>query len=134
MIDVARDAIGVRIALEEIFEEDFRRARIAQNVEQSTAETRARIEASLPPRTLSPGYYTFAQHLLRLDDERRAGISFRSSELAAFEVNGLLALESARNEYEYRHPACSACGSRQQTRFSAECQGCGAKFRQKKRR
>ena len=131
MIDVARDPEGVRMALEAIFEEDFVRARIEREAAGANPETRARMESRLPARTLSPGYYRFAQHLFHLDAQRKAGIVFASGDLAAFEVEGLLALDRARGEFERRHPSCSSCGTRQENRFSPECCGCGVKFRRK---
>jgi hypothetical protein len=131
VIDVARDPEGVRMALEEIFEEDFMRARIEREAAGASPETRARMESRLPARTLSPGYYRFAQHLFHLDAQRKAGIVFVCGDLAAFEVEGLLALDRARGEFERRHPACSSCGARQENRFSPECCGCGVKFRRK---
>lgn len=130
MIDVVQDAEGVRIALEEIFEEDFTRAGVG-NMVNASEETRKRLADNLPARTLSPGYYDFAAHLLWLEDERKAGIAFVENALAAFEVRGLVALGRARNAFDSRHPKCSSCGARQQNRFAVECIGCGVKFRRK---
>lgn len=120
------------MALEAIFEEDFVRARI-ERVSGATAESRARLAAQLPRRLLSPGYYRWAEHLFRLDAERRAGVGFSAGELAAVEVAGLVELDRARTTFENAHPACSACGLRQENRFGRECPGCGAKFRRKKK-
>ncbi len=133
MIDVVRDSEGVRRALEEIFEEDFARSRIDRQLADSgaAAATRARLEATVPPRTLSPGYYEFALHLLRLDQEREAGIVF--SALAAFEAGGLVELGRARAAFRQKHPPCSACGAHQASRFGSSCDACGAEFRRKKR-
>lgn len=128
MIDVVLDAEGVRMALEEIFEEDFARSRIEHNAENASQETRDRMEKQIPPRTLSPGYYGFASHLLRLEDERKAGVALTADGLADFEVSGLVALLRARETFERRHPACPACSARQQGRFATECHSCGAKF------
>lgn len=119
------------MALEEIFEEDFVRSRIDRELDGANAQTRERLEQQIPSRTLSPGYYDFALHILRLDDERKAGVVLFASALAHFEVAGLLALGRARAAFEGRHPACSQCGARQQNRFTVECSGCGVKFRRK---
>lgn len=129
MIDVVRDQEGVRLALEEIFEEDFVRARIDRNSAGASPETKERMRRQIPRRTLSPGYYAFAEHLLVLDEERQAGVAFS---LAGFEARGMVALQRARGEFERRHPPCSACGTRQENRFGMECSGCGTKFRRKK--
>ena len=120
------------MALEAIFEEDFARARIDRQIAGANAATRERMEWQIPKRTLSPGYYRYAEHLFRLDAEHRAGVGFSANELAAFEASGLVELERARNAFEHRHPACSACGLRQENRFGRECSGCGAKFRVRK--
>jgi hypothetical protein len=132
MIDVVQDAEGVRMALEEIFEEDFVRSRIDHESAGADEQTRERMSFQIPPRTLSPGYYEFGLHLLRLEDEQKAGVGFAAKDLAAFEVRGLLALGRAHSAFEGRHPACSACGTRQQNRFGKECSRCGVKFRKRK--
>jgi hypothetical protein len=128
MIDVVNDAEGVRMALEEIFEQDYVRSRIDRESAGANAETRERMAFQVPPRTLSPGYYDFAQHLLRLEAQQKAGIGFSAVDLASFEASGLVALGRARGGFESRHPACSACGARQQNRFSVKCVGCGVEF------
>ena len=135
MIDVVRDTEGVRRSLEEIFEEDFARSRIERQLADSGAAeaTRARIEATIPARTLSPGYYEFALHLLKLDQEREAGILFTASDLADFEARGLVELGRARSAFHQKHPPCSACGAHQANRFGSSCDACGAEFRRKKR-
>jgi hypothetical protein len=132
VIDVAYDAEGVRMALEALFEEDFVRARIERVAGSATAESRQRMEWQIPKRVLSPGYYRWAEHIFRLDAERRAGVGFTAGELAGVEVAGLVALDRARGAFENAHPACSACGLRQENRFGRECPSCGAKFRRKK--
>lgn len=132
MIDVWKDRDGVRMALEEIFEEDFVRARISRESQGANKETRERMERNIPLRTLAWGYYSFGEHLLRLDAQRRAGIGLAAGDLAAFEVEGILALDQARSAFEGRHPACTRCNMRQQNRFGVECPGCGAKFLRKK--
>jgi hypothetical protein len=120
------------MALEEIFEEDFVRARIDRESEGAREETRERMQAQIPPRTLSPGYYAFALHLLRLEEEQKAGIAFHAGELAAFELRGLVAISAARAAFGSKHPACNGCGARQPNRFGGECVGCGVKFQRKK--
>lgn len=131
MIDVVYDAEGVRIALEEIFEEDYVRARIGRESEGASEETRIRMANQIPPRTLSPGYYDFAAHLLFLDSEHKAGIGFSAKDLTSYEARGIVVLGRARAAFEGRHPACGSCGVRQINRFSTECVGCGIKFRRK---
>jgi hypothetical protein len=118
------------MALEEIFEGNFARSRIRS--EGANDETRNRMELRIPPRTLAWGYYRFGEHLLHLEALQQAGIAFGTRDLAAFEAEGLLALRRARSAFESHHPACSACGQRQQNRFGRECPACGSKFQRKK--
>jgi hypothetical protein len=131
VIDVVRDQEGVRMALEEIFEEDFVRSRVDQESEGANEETRERMARQIPARTLSPGYYEFALHLLRLETEAKAGIPIAAAEVANFEAAGLVALERARGGFDRRHPPCSACGAAQQNRFTPQCHACGTKFHRK---
>lgn len=129
--DPARDTKGLAIAIREILEEDFARGEIERQAEQASAATRARLLAQIPPRTLSPGYYRFADHLLWIEGEHRAGIILAARELAAVEAIGLRTLIRARSDFEYAHPACGGCGVRQRHRFCVECSACGIKFRRK---
>jgi hypothetical protein len=132
MIDVWRDTESVRMALEEIFEIDFVRGRVRRDAEGANPETIERMERQIPPRTLAWGYYRFGEYLLHLDALREAGIPLALADLANCEAEGLLALRRARASFEGHHPACTACGTRQQNRFGTECPGCGAKFQRKK--
>lgn len=131
MIDVWHDSEGVRMALEEIFEEDFVRSTIHSEGSGASPETLARMERRVPVRTLAWGYYRFAEYLLHLDALKRAGIALAERDLKGFEAEGILALDRARKAFEGGHPACSSCGTRQQNRFGRECSGCGIKFQRK---
>jgi hypothetical protein len=132
VIDVWKDPEGVALALEEIFEIDFARALIRSQSAGASAETVERMERQVKPRSLAWGYYCFADYLLHLDALRQAGVAFAVRDLALCEAEGFIALHRARSAFEGKHPACSACGLRQQNRFGAVCPGCGAKFRRKK--
>jgi hypothetical protein len=132
VIDVWKDAEGVRIALEEIFEEDYVRSRVNREQTGASEETRERLASQVPPRTLSPGYYVFASHLLCLEEEKEVGVGFSSGELTCHEVRGLVALSRARLAFKSRHPPCGTCGAHQQNRFGTECVSCGIKFQRKK--
>jgi hypothetical protein len=131
VIDVVRDREGVRQAIEALLEEDLVRARIDRELPNAAPETRERMLGQIPPRRISPGYFRWAEHLLRLEAEREAGVGFSARDLAAFECDGLVALVRARAEFRNRHPPCSGCGTFQENRFSAQCCGCGVKFRRK---
>src|ERR1035437_107105 len=129
-MNVWNDAEGVRMALEEIFESDFARSRIRD--EGANAETLARMELQIPPRTLAWGYYSAGEHLLHLESLQQAVVVFPARDLTGFEAEGLLALRRARAGFENRHPSCSACGARQQNRFGQQCHACGSKFQRRK--
>lgn len=131
MIDVARDTEGLQIAFTEIFEQDFDRARIQRSAESASAETRARLLATVAPLTLSPGYHRFAHCLIQLEDEVRQGIGLPPATTPSFVADGLRCLALARSLFEGKHPPCSACGARQDNRYSAQCVACGVKFRRK---
>ena len=128
MIDTAHDAVGVRTALEEIFEEEYVRSRIASEMAGANDQTRARMMAMVPVRTLSPGYYDWAQHLLRIDSMTKAGIVLQLGDVAVVEMIGLMAVQRARSIFEGNHPACPACKALQTNRFTTECHACGTKF------
>jgi hypothetical protein len=121
------------MALEEIFESDFVRSVVHREGSGADEETLARMERAIPPRKLAWGYYRFGEYLLHLDALRKAGIELSFRDLAHCEAEGLLALSRARAAFEGNHPACGACGTRQQNRFGMECSNCGAKFQKKRR-
>jgi hypothetical protein len=131
VIDVARDRDGVREALDMLLEEDFARAVLDRRAPNADDDQRVRMEGALPVRVLSPGYFRWAEHLLRLDAEREAGVPLRADDLAAYEVDGLLDIQRVRAEFQRRHPVCGACGERQDNRHQARCNDCGVKFERK---
>ena len=132
MIDVVRDTEGLMQAFAEIFEQDFDRARIARSAESASEVTRQRLLDSVAPLTLSPGYHSFAYHLMQLESEHEAGVALDVLFLASFEATGLVCLARARAIFKGKHPPCSACGALQSTRYAPECDACGAKFRRRK--
>lgn len=133
MIDVVRDMEGLKLAFAEIFEQDFDRARIHSSAESASEETRKRLVESLPPLQLSPGYHRFAYHLMQIESEIRVGVRLNPTTTPQFETSGLLCLESARTAFNYKHPPCGACGTRQSSRFGAKCESCGVDFRRRKK-
>jgi hypothetical protein len=124
-IDVARDYEGLSQALTEVLEEDFAFACVRRAFERSQGEDRMHVLNGLPPRTLSPGYYKLASYILWLEERIKAGARFER--MAAWELDGLVALERARAKFEYDHPTC-ACGAHQQSRFESKCHACGLDF------
>ena len=125
-IDVTRDLEGLLQALGEVLEQDFAFARVRRSFEQSGDEDRDHVLQSLPPRTLSPGFYKWAEYIVWLDERLKAGMIV--TRMASSEVEGLVTLDRARRKWEYDHPAC-ACGAHQESRFSQKCHSCGLEFR-----
>ena len=125
LIDVARDLEGVRIAVEELLEESFRRYLLGSVVDRMADDDGVRMLGSLPARTLSPGYYKWAGYLLDLEELRECEIPI--GDLQAIEIQGLVHLRRARHAFNVLHPCCS-CGQRLESRWVPGCDGCGAKF------
>jgi len=141
VIRVEHDAEGIRVATMELLEEGFQRAKIergsgleADTPQRAKAEAKRReqqIDAIEKRRTLAAGYYTFVQHVLRLDAERAVGLTLDPHTLASFEGSALRTLAACRNEHRAKHPTCSRCGTEQDSRFHPKCTGCGAEFAKK---
>jgi hypothetical protein len=125
--DVERDPKGIAIALAELLEESFASSRVASSFETADEETERRITASLPLRTLSPGYYKLATYLFWLSE--RVQPRALCGQLAMFEMEGMIAVQQARQEQLVKHPKCSACGALQDGKFAAQCHACHAKFK-----
>lgn len=124
-IDVTRDGEGLRQALGEMLERGFAQSRIARSLDDAS-DGGERMFGSLPPLTLSPGYYKRAEYLLWLDKIRNAGITRDGYTLA--EAEGLVAVVEARAEFERNHPPCGICGALQETPFATSCCKCGTEF------
>ncbi len=114
----------------EIFEQDFQAGVIERTLQSASEATKARLLATIPKLTLSPGYERAARHLMDLERQRQVGLPMTG--LAAWEGNGLVALHDARTEHECKHPACSQCKLRLDSRFVMKCPNCGAEFRRKR--
>jgi NADH pyrophosphatase NudC (nudix superfamily) len=113
-------------ALLDLFEESFTWLREKPRGKDVDAAELARIESTLAPRLLSPGYYKLGEYLLWLEARLKAGVPIAA--VAAVEADGLCAVARARNEWERGHPPCSKCGERQDTRFALMCWNCGQEF------
>jgi hypothetical protein len=130
VIDVVRDTEGIRLAALQILEEGFQRGRVERTALQATEETRARLVASVARPTMAAGYLRWCDHLWGLESQREIGLSLDG--ITSYEMLGLISIAQGRREFEGKHPECSACKMRQPSRFQAQCDGCGAKFRRKK--
>lgn len=128
MIQVERDHEGLHTALVGLFEEAFQKSAIEEASRMADKEQRRRMLDELPARELSPGYYTRATYILDLGRALETGVSYSADLLTREDVRGLQMLARAKAEFEREHPACGACGARQDNRFSLQCRGCGAKF------
>jgi hypothetical protein len=125
-IDVTRDLEGLGQALDEVLNQDFAFSRVRRSFEESEGADRDHVLASLPPRTLSPGYYRWADYIVWLAERLKDGITVRYMDMC--EVEGLVALDRARLRFDCDHPTC-ACGAHQESRFSQKCHSCGLEFR-----
>jgi len=124
-IDPARDTEGIETALRELMEESLAFNRVKDSMETAAEATRDSMLGSLPPRTLAAGYYRAAEHLLWLD----ARLKTMPLALAAYEMDGLVALARVRREFEHDHPPCCQCGELQLGRFATSCHACGLEFK-----
>jgi hypothetical protein len=126
-IETTRDVEGLKQALRELLEEAFSLSRVEKSMEGANEAAQQRMLASLPPRTLSPGYYKAAEYLLWLEQHLEVGAP--AGTMVAWEADGLCVVARARDEFEREHPACGACGALQDSRWMAKCCACGAEFR-----
>ena len=125
-IDVTRDAVGLRQAIGEMLELGYAQSRVMRSLDDAGDEGRERIFGSMPPLTLSPGYYRRAEYLLWLEKCKSAGLAEGAFTLA--EADGLIAVAEARAEFERNHPPCGVCGARQETPFATSCCKCNTEF------
>ena len=127
-IYVERDPEGLQLALRALFEEGLIRHRLAPMLEKADAETIARAEDDMPERELSPGYFNRAAYLLDLSITMATGVQMDATMLTRADVLGLQAVRTAKADYERDHPACPACGERQDNRWMKQCFSCHTKF------
>ena len=127
-IHVERDADGLQQAVRTLFEEALVLHRQESTLENASAEQRARLADELPERELSPGYFRRAAYLLELSTTLELGVPVDPASITRADVLGLTAVRSARSSYERDHPACPACGERQDNRWMPECFRCHTKF------
>src|SRR5882724_3986395 len=125
-IAIARDYDGLKQAALEMLEEE-RSSEHRQRVERQAA-TAANGEAMLAAlgteRTLADGYYMRIGYLLELESMIHAGLHFEAKEMAMSKVRGLIAIESARAEFDRLHPRCRGCGTRLDDTLDNVCGDC----------
>ena len=130
-IDVTRDMYGLRQALSEMLERGFAQSRISRSLDSSDEGGGDRMFGSLPPLTLSPGYYKRADYLLWLEKCKNAGLLEQMGGLTMAEADGLLAVAETRAAFERSHPPCGVCGARQESPFATSCCKCNTEFTRK---
>ena len=128
-IETTRDAEGLRQAVLELLERGFAQGRVARTLDDCDDDGRERISDSLPPLTLSPGYYKLAEYFLWLDRAKKCELI--EGAFTVTEADGLLAVSDARGEFERNHPACGICGALQESPFATSCHKCGTDFVQR---
>ena len=124
-IDVTRDPEGLRRALDELLEEGFIQSRLRRSMEAADEEGADRMFGSAPPRTLSPGYYRWANYLMNLVRHKEEGLV---REFTMVEAEGLIVLAEARRSFERNHPPCGKCSAYQDSSFATACHACGVEF------
>jgi len=128
--DVTDNGEALAQAIGEQLEEQFAFGRMRKTLEMSEGADRDHALASLPERTLSPGYYRWAEYLLWLEERLEIFTIPQWASLAFCEMSGLVLLRRERQAWEARHPACP-CGSRMESRFVPVCPQCGLDFRKR---
>ena len=130
LIHVERDTEGLHQALVCLFEEALilHRSQGARERAADDPETLARLDADIPPREISPGYFRRAAYLLDLSTALELGIPTEPTEILHTDVLGLTAVKGARAAYEREHPACPSCGERQDNPWMKQCFHCQTKF------
>jgi hypothetical protein len=130
-IQVESDYENVRVAVGELLEE-FYRADVGASFEEAVAHA-ANADAlrdAAVSRSLSPGYYEWAQYLFYLDRFRVAGVQFTFRDLAEEDLLGMAIVNEERRKFSQSHPPCPACGTlNEAARFS--CRNCGKNFLEK---
>jgi ribosomal protein L40E len=105
VIEIERDADGIRMATLELLQEQFDLGDAARPEERAKRSRNPK-----RPRTLSPGYYEHACYLGEL--EQLLSLAGGAGGLAPIEnLRGILAVKSARAEFERKHPPCRHCGA-----------------------
>jgi hypothetical protein len=127
-VAVEKDAVGLQLALRELFEEAYLTEAIAGVMSEAGEAERERAQDDMPVRSLSPGYYSQASYLLDLGTSLEAGVGYDAASLTRSDVCGLQALKRARGEFERDHPSCGRCGTRQDNRWASQCRSCQVKF------
>ncbi len=125
-IDATHDAEGLRQAIGEILERGFAQARTFRGRDDLGEEQESRMYGTLPPLTLSPGFYRRSDYLLWLERAKKSGLVQEEFSLA--EAEGLMAVAEARSEFERNHPPCGVCGALQDSPFAGSCHKCGVEF------
>jgi hypothetical protein len=125
VIQVESDYEHLRVAFAELLEE-FYRADVGSNFEEAVANAAnadALREAAVS-RSLSPGYYCWAQYLFYLDRFRVAGVQFTFHDLAEEDLLGLAIVTEERRKFYESHPACPVCRTLNES-SSFSCRDCG---------
>ena len=124
-VQVASDFSGLKRAALEMLEEvreGPRRERI-ERLAQSAANPEEIIEGSGVHRSLAEGFYGRVAYLFDLESFMGLGVEPRF-DLDMTEVRGLLAIASARAEFDRLHPQCRGCGVRLENEWDKTCGEC----------
>jgi len=111
-------------ALVFLLEEQLERKEAERSLDRVRGAKNAGRVRQATQRTLSEGYYLWAEYLFWLAEAMRAGAAFQ---LEARELDGVKLVQSARLQFEREHPACRKCGSPNKE-FALLCWNCNARL------
>jgi hypothetical protein len=129
VIHIERDAAGLQMAVRARFEEALLLHRMQDKMDTASHSEMARLEAELPEREISPGYYARADYLIDLANTLQLGIPMEPASLTHTDVVGIRTVRSTYAEFEREHPGCPRCGERQDNRHIKMCHACHYKLK-----
>jgi hypothetical protein len=127
VIIVSQDIEGVRMAALELLEDSLESEKNRKRLDSIAPDDLDQMRKLVPTSKLSPGYQNWALYLFWIERHIGSGISF--ADLRADESDGLTALQSARQQFEYQHPPCPGCGVRLGNCMLRTCFSCGRELR-----
>lgn len=125
VVQVASDFSGLKQAAVELLEElrDAPKRERIERLARSAANPEEIIGEGGAHRSLAEGFYRRVGYLFDLESFMGLGgkIDF---DLDMTEVRGLLAIASARAEFDRLHPPCRGCGVRLENEWDKTCGEC----------
>jgi len=127
VIVISQDEQGLRLAAAEMLEDAFEAPQREENerIAAMSSDPEAVLRATLPKRSLSPGYYLWLVFLIEaVEQPMEAGVVMSEAHLGAEELLGLQVLRGARAEFRRKHPPCRRCGTPLRYEHQETCNEC----------